>query len=241
MSEEITETEKVIEYTIENINVVDLYKLLYIYPQTIYNYFIYEIKFYSILNREDIETINERINLNAHLLSNHKENKFCKEIKIGFILKSIVEDEFLITIRNLNSGNYVGILTCKDLYPNNSFVISLLCSVSVDPYTKLTMSFGLLLQHILLNYIYDEYENENENEDIFSIYLNALEDVHEYYLKLGYTYGNNCNNKNEYKFKNDENLYSMKLCNINKTRTIIYDKILSKLNTTWLKLSSIPH
>ena len=41
--------------------------------------------------------------------------------------------------------------------------MNLLCSVSKDPYTELTMSFGLLLQHILINYIYDNYEYENEN------------------------------------------------------------------------------
>ena len=220
-------------YTRYDLSIDELHELLYMYPETIYNYYIYEIKFYSIL---DIDNIDERKELKEYLLLNYSSNRFCKDIKLGFILKSIMEDQILITIKNIKSNQYLGILTCEDMYPKNEFLMNLLCSVSKDPYTELTMSFGLLLQHILINYIYDNYEYENENDDVFTIYLNALEDVHNYYEKLGYEYGNDCSNRNQYIYKNEEGLYPMKICNLNKTKNIIYDKILSKLESNWKKI-----
>ncbi len=211
----------------------DLNDIMYIYPETIYEYFVYEIKFYAILNEDNID---DREELYKYFELNYTNNRFCGDIKQGFILKSIKEDNILITIFNKETNKYVGIITCKDLYPKNEFVINLLCSSSKDKY-DLNYSFGLLLQHILINYIYDSFEKDNENDDIYSVYLNAFGDVHKYYLKLGYEYGKDCSNKHEYIYSDEYQLYPMKLCNLKKTLNILYDKILIRLEDSWLKLT----
>lgn len=211
------------------LKIEELEDILFIYPKSIYKYFIYEITFYSLLNEDN--NGDDRDELITYLQKNYEQSKLCADIKLGFILKSIKEDDILITIENTDK-EYVGIITCKDMYPNNEFIMNLLCSKSKDK-GNLNYSFGLLLQHILINYIYDNYEKDNENDDVYSIYLNAVENVHKYYLKLGYEYGSDCSNKHEYLYSNEEKLYPMKLCNLNKTLKIIYDKILIKLEESW--------
>ena len=222
------------EYIKEDLTIDELHKLLYMEPGTIYTYYIYEIKFYFKLDSSDTnDEREEREQFREYMLVNYQSGqKICKTINLGFILKAIIEDDILVTIKNTLTNQYVGILSCKDLYPKNAFELTLLCSIQIDPHTQLSMAFGLLLQHILISYIYDEYEYETD--EAFSIYLKALETVHSYYLKLGYLYGNDCSNNNEYKFRNDDDgLYSMKLCNLNRSRTIIYNKILSYFETSW--------
>jgi hypothetical protein len=230
----MSESESESEYETYDLDVSELKELLYIYPETICKYYIYEIKFYSILKNIDEDI--ERQKLLHDLVLNYKRNSFCTYIGLGFVLNSVKQDDLLIVIKNTITNNYVGIISCKDMYPKNEFVLNLLCSTSKDSY-DLNYSFGLLLQHIMINFIYDNYEKDNENDDIFSIYLNSVESAHKYYLNLGYEYGKSCSNKNEYLYSDDEfGLYPMKLCNLRKTLHIIYDKILIKLKESWEKL-----